>query len=335
MSDPKAVPPHSPVLPPELMELQLGQIDLLMAMYPSEGEVVVEEGTRALISALREWCNGDGDGETPTGPPPRTPADLSFVLNLDVSAPPRAPGHHLLQLEIALPLRCGGGGAGGGGPDEPPVPRVRVCQPDWLSRAETARLAAEAMPGVEDGGAGDLLGAIEAIKDLAGRSSSSSNSHGDSSGTVNGSGEQQQQQGEEDGESTVRAWFYFPSISTRAKRDDLVAHAPAYGLTGFLLAGKPGVLCVEGAPARVDRYMRFIRTESWGDIPAHHKKVSERYREAIGAGGGGRAFADMREITDELAAFRRGERANRNDMKALEAWLAERGLGDAFAKVLI
>ena len=142
----------------------------------------------------------------------------------------------------------------------------------------------------------------------------------------------------------MRAWFYFPSISTRAKRDDLVAHAPVYGLTGFLLAGKPGVLCVEGAPARVDRYMRFIRTESWGDIPAHHKKVSERYREAIGAGvrgngggggNGGRAFADMREITDELAAFRRGERANRNDMKALEAWLAERGLGDAFAKVLI
>jgi hypothetical protein len=35
-----------------------------------------------------------------------------------------------------------------------------------------------------------------------------------------------------------RVWFWFPSLSTRSKRKDLVDYAPRYGLTGFVLAGK-------------------------------------------------------------------------------------------------
>jgi hypothetical protein len=76
--------------------------------------------------------------------------------------------------------------------------------------------------------------------------------------------------------------------------------------------------------------MKFIKTESWGDIPAHHKKVSERHREECEK----RVFPDMTEITDTVGE-RRGQRANRGDMKAIEEWLVERGLGDAFTKVLM
>jgi hypothetical protein len=129
----------------------------------------------------------------------------------------------------------------------------------------------------------------------------------------------------------VRVWFYFPSISTRSKRDDFIIHAPSYHLTGFLYAGKPGLLCVEGGSQSIDDYMKWIKTESWGDIPAHHKKVSERYRETKDVG---RVFTDMTEITD-MVGERRGQRANRGDMKAMEEWLTERGLGEAFAKVLM
>jgi hypothetical protein len=129
----------------------------------------------------------------------------------------------------------------------------------------------------------------------------------------------------------VRAWFYFPSISTRSKRDDFIIHAPTYRLSGFLYAGKPGILCVEGEAQSVDDYMKFIKTESWGDIPAHHKKVSERYRESKDVE---RVFEDMAEITDSVGE-RRGQRVNRGDMKAVEEWLIGRGLGDAFGKVLM
>jgi hypothetical protein len=78
--------------------------------------------------------------------------------------------------------------------------------------------------------------------------------------------------------------------------------------------------------------MKFIKTESWGDIPAHHKKVSERYRES--GKDVNRAFEGMREVTDEVGE-RRGERANRTDMKALEMWLGKRGFGDVMRKLVI
>ncbi|RYP29800.1 hypothetical protein DL767_006541 [Monosporascus sp. MG133] len=301
-------------LPKDLMELQLGQIDLLMAMYPSEDVVLLDESSRELLGDLREWCHGSD--ETP--PPPNIPPGLSFVLNVEVSEGLSSSALRYLQLDVTLPLRCEGAEM----PiNEPPNPKVRIRQPDWLSRAETARLGAD-IPG----SSGDMLALIELIKEAASRyltdkETSSSCSKSPTDGALAEA-------------SLVRAWFYFPSISTRAKRDDLVRHAPAHGLTGFLLAGKPGMLCLEGAPRDVDAYMRFIRTESWDDIPPQHKKVSERYREPLHPDGVGRAFADMQEITDVLGA-RRGERANRGDMKALEAWLGERGLGEAFAKVLI
>ncbi|RYP16086.1 hypothetical protein DL765_005344 [Monosporascus sp. GIB2] len=301
-------------LPRDLMELQLGQIDLLTAMYPSEDVVLLDESSRELLGTLREWC----DSSDETTPLPNIPPDLAFVLNVEVAEGLSSSAPRYLQLDVTLPLRCEGAET----PiNEPPSPKVRIRQPDWMSRAETSRLGAD-IPG----SSGDVLALIEHVKEAASRYLTEREATSSCSESPAG--------GAPEDASLVRAWFYFPSISTRAKRDDLVRHAPAHGLTGFLLAGKPGVLCLEGAPRDVDAYMRFIRTESWGDIPPQHKKVSERYREPLRAAGAGRAFADMQEITDVLGA-RRGERANRGDMKALEAWLGERGLGEAFAKVLI
>ena len=37
-----------------------------------------------------------------------------------------------------------------------------------------------------------------------------------------------------------RVWFWFPMLSTREKRKDLVQYAPRYNLTGFVLAGEFG-----------------------------------------------------------------------------------------------
>jgi hypothetical protein len=76
--------------------------------------------------------------------------------------------------------------------------------------------------------------------------------------------------------------------------------------------------------------MSFIKTHSWGDIPSHQKKVSERYRETKDVQ---RVFSGMEEITDSLGE-RSGHRANRGDMQALETWLQARGLHEAFDKVI-
>ena len=291
-------------LPRDLIELQLAQIDLLMAMYPGEGAVSMDEATSESLDNLRTWQNG-----TPEATSPNTGSSISLFLTLDLGIEGGIP-ERILKIEILVPFADDEDTRRD--LDEPPRPKVRLVQPSWMTRAETTALIAK-LPENDD-----LIQSIEHIKEVA---NSSISSMPKTPAEV--------ENDKEDAEMIVRVWFYFPSISTRSKRDDIVNYASAYSLTGFLLSGKPGVLCLEGTSDKVDAYMKFIKTESWGDIPAYQKKVSERFREP----GVARAFIDMREITDTLGE-RRGERANRGDMKLLEAWLVERGLGSAFMKVL-
>ncbi|KAK9425691.1 hypothetical protein SUNI508_03052 [Seiridium unicorne] len=291
----------SRILPPELMELQLSQIDLLLAMYPEEA--VIDSSSENVRADLVTWINGNS--ETPT----KLPSTISVSLNLDLSGEISEPsGPVSVLLDLVIPIQHEGQEP----PEDPPACWIRVKHSDSMSKAEVSSLQA----GIPNE---DLLSAIEHVKEACLTHIKTSKNP------------KVQETVEPSTEPLVRVWFYFPSISTRSKRDDLINHGPSYGLSGFLLAGKPGILCLEGGSRSIDDYMKFIKTDSWGDIPAHHKKVSERHRET---GSISRVFAGMVEITD-LLGERRGERANRNDMKAVEAWLDDRGLGDAFKKVLM
>jgi hypothetical protein len=306
------------ILPRDLLEIQLGQIDLLSAMYESEDAVSIEDTTRALVEDLKEWCSGDSEA-----PPQLVPPSIQILLTLHIS-PAAVNGVSLhnetLELDLSVPL-VRASESETEPPNEPPPVKIRIRRPAWMSKTEASQITAETPQ--QD----DLFAAVEHVKEAASvllsrfrelEGAAAAGPHKSRPGGTHA--------------PMVRVWFYFPSISTRSKRDDLIIHAPTYGLTGFLLAGKPGILCVEGVSQSIDEYMKFIKTESWGDIPAHHKKVSERYRET--GSDVTRAFVDMQEITD-LVGERRGERANRGDMKALELWLGERGLGDALTTVLM
>jgi len=77
-------------------------------------------------------------------------------------------------------------------------------------------------------------------------------------------------------EPLERCYLWFPSLSTPSKRRDLVTYASRYDLTGFVLAGKPGLLCLEGGSGGFGRYLNDIKNESWSDIPSYQKKVSLR-----------------------------------------------------------
>ncbi|GKU14846.1 unnamed protein product [Fusarium langsethiae] len=275
------------VLPKDIMELQLGQIDLLMAMYASDDAIFMDSTSAETIEKLRNWCENE-DEQAPNIP--ETSIDL--ILRLDDFGDDDSSAR-LLQLTLSVPLTSPRGDA----LVDPPSIKTRIQQPEWMSKGDVAKLNLE-LPDE------DILSVIEHIKEAA---------------TQHLAGLKQNEVAN------------IQSRITRAKRDDLVDHAPTYGLTGFLLAGKPGVLCLEGGSMAIDDFMKFIKTESWGDIPAHHKKVSERYREE--ATDLKRAFEDMQEITDMIE--KRGARGNRGDMKALEAWLVECGLGEAFGKILM
>ncbi|CCT75652.1 related to protein C21orf6 (GL011) [Fusarium fujikuroi IMI 58289] len=287
-------------LPKELMELQLGQIDLLMAMYASDEAIAMDFAASGLIETLRAWCESDREAA-----PKFSETVINLQLRVDVEDDDSTT--RTLQLTLTVPLKCQIQEE----LTEPPPIKTRIQQPDWMSKGDVAKLNTE-IP--EE----DILSVIEHIKDAASQHLLSLK-------------QAEIANGPKADTSLVRVWFYFPSISTRAKRDDFINYAPTYGLTGFLLAGKPGILCLEGGSVAIDDFMKFIKTESWGDIPAHHKKVSERHREE--ATDLKRAFSDMQEITDMIE--KRGARGNRGDMKALEAWLVECRLGEAFGKILM
>ncbi|GJC98183.1 DUF1115 domain protein [Colletotrichum higginsianum] len=302
-----ATSPSWHLLPPDLVEHQIGQIDLLMAMYPAEEEATIEKESENILALLKSHL--EGPSSSPSPPPPLTstrPPQVSVLLTLTIAEQEEQGGKDppppkTLQLDIAVPFSHPPGPA----PDEAPRVAVRVRQPAWLSRAATAQLNAR-VPEDED-----LFSTIEVVRDAAAEHLERAKL-AEAEALVAGNDNRLDADDDGDGEAgepphLVRVWFYFPSISTRSKRDDFIIHAPAYGLTGFLYAGKPGLLCLEGSSRRVDAYMRFIKTESWGDIPAHHKKVSERHRET---GVASRVFADMSEITDSVGE-RRGQRANR------------------------
>ncbi|KAL2836949.1 hypothetical protein BJY01DRAFT_221453 [Aspergillus pseudoustus] len=293
--------PH--LLPPDLMASQLSTIDLLTAMFPGPEEIDIPPSSQECIDKLRAWCEGaNSESSQPSG----VPESILIAVHA-----PIVEGEKTIQMNVSIPLHC----ADPSTVDSPPALSYSLRQPDWMSKADVARLSA-AMP------ADDIFEGLEYIREEGMRFLETQQAQAQASLS-------ESTKSTTDG-PLVRVWFYFPSLSTREKRSDMVNHAPDYSLTGFVLAGKPGVLCVEGASRDIDAYMSFIKTHSWGDIPSHQKKVSERYRETERVS---RVFCGMEEITDSLGE-RGGQRANRGDMQALEAWLKGKGLGEAFERVI-
>ncbi|KAI7875174.1 hypothetical protein K492DRAFT_211097 [Lichtheimia hyalospora FSU 10163] len=129
----------------------------------------------------------------------------------------------------------------------------------------------------------------------------------------------------------LREWIWFPMIYTREKRGHIIDWAPGYGVTGFLCPGKPGALCMEGIDKNVQRFINDIKTVSWSDIPASHRKMSTKWQErhhcdSMQDLNRHRKFPDMTEVTFDL----HGAFGNHNDLGMLQQWLKEKDCPDAF-----
>ncbi|KAJ9618453.1 hypothetical protein H2203_009050 [Taxawa tesnikishii (nom. ined.)] len=291
-------PQTQALLPLPLLELQLSTIDVLLSIFCLPGEIIQSDSTSVATETLRGYLDDASQA------PPPLPQSLDFDLNVTVDPA------HTLELRIKIPLVGEGEGEG----DEPPLPVLSLRCPSWMSRKAHAEIV-EGMP--VDSPDGVIL-VVEYLKEA---SSKYLNAQEEKRKAFNGTCAQ--------GE-LVRVWFYLQSLSTRSKRDDMVNWAPGYGLTGFVLAGKPGILCLEGTSDNISAYMSEIKTRSWSDVPSHQKKVSERFREEGPTVK--RVFQDMREVTGEIS--KGGHRGNRGEMGEVKKMFEDVGLGDVFADVL-
>jgi hypothetical protein len=221
----------------------LGALQLLAAMYPLEGELSLSAAAESALAAAEA-----GEEYSPAG-------DLEAVVRVALDEQDGDGGSpRVIEVAAALPL-------------DAPV-RLSVRQPAFLPRAEFTDLEA-GLPAIsEDNAAGDaILAAIQYVRTTGSELAAQVAERAAERDAASGG-----QDDQDDGELS-RVWLWLPGLETREKRRDLVEYAPAYGLTGFVLAGKPGLICLEGGGKAADRYMADIKSTSWGDVPSFQKKV--------------------------------------------------------------
>ncbi|KZT62348.1 hypothetical protein CALCODRAFT_514161 [Calocera cornea HHB12733] len=323
----------------ETVERQLGTLELLQAVYCAEEELVLLPETEVVVPQLQAWTENPS---TPT--PQKLPAELSFLLTLQADdnwSLPASIDHPQLIVEITLPVIPSSSLVIG----KNSRPILRLRQPSWLSRAEHDQLGAAHLPPPEEVDEEvDDLGYVMASVDrlhsqlraLAPTLTSSTPNLAPAEASSTPS------------KTVLRTWHHLPSLSTRAKRAELVSYAQSHSpaLTGFVLAGKPGLVVLEHplpaptptphdlakASASLDAYWSAIKSRSWADIPSSHKKVSERLREV-----GPRAWAEMTEVTrtEEVGGVRMGgEKGNRQDLASVARYLEGKGVGGRLERVL-
>ncbi|XP_022920182.1 RWD domain-containing protein 2A [Onthophagus taurus] len=64
----------------------------------------------------------------------------------------------------------------------------------------------------------------------------------------------------------IRYWIYSHHIYSKTKRKEILNLANDLGITGFCMAGKPGVICVEGFKGDCDEWWSRIKSMNWKRI---------------------------------------------------------------------
>ena len=90
-------------------------------------------------------------------------------------------------------------------------------------------------------------------------------------------------------------------------------------------------MCLEGPEKNVIQFVNDIKTISWADIPASHRKMSSRWKQHVACQDNNelkqaRLFPDMIEIKFDI----HGPFANHNSLSMLQAWMQEKQCGEAF-----
>ncbi|XP_076653292.1 RWD domain-containing protein 2A isoform X1 [Halictus rubicundus] len=120
----------------------------------------------------------------------------------------------------------------------------------------------------------------------------------------------------------ARYWIYSHHIYSKFKRKEVVNLAKENSLTGFSMAGKPGVICVEGAYEDCEYYWQKIKSMNWHRIVI---RLLEKHEDCPNIDSM-RQFNDIQEI-----AFPTSER--HNDLGQLLKYLTDLNLQHAFKEL--
>ena len=182
---------------------QFELVECLRAMYPLPSELEWSEETVTLLGALEsgepnDWSNHDR---------------LEGIVRLQMDHLPA------LVIETALEISL-----------QAPVVSLAPRQASWMTRADHDRLLDDLPKQSGEGMSEYVLGTLDWIKAQA------SIYHHEE--PLSASSETTQSKEDDPSGRLERVWFWFPSLSSKEKRRDLVDYALEYDLKGFVLAGE-------------------------------------------------------------------------------------------------
>ncbi len=203
------------LLTPDLVEAQLSALSLLQAMFPLEGELELDEDTAQSIPQLERYAAQ----ETADQMPSVALKALKLVIRILLVDGK----NQQVELDISLPIFAS---------ENPQIsdqvimyPSVYVRHPAFFSRTAYCQLVQSVKTIPQDfSGAEYILQAVDHIRTWSSLRTTTPEDH-------------TQDVIDDLPTQLERVWFWFPSLSTRSKRKDLVDYAPRYELTGFVLAG--------------------------------------------------------------------------------------------------
>lgn len=343
-----------PILPPEDLSSTLSSIELLSAMWSGTDELTLtpadEESIRSVAEYLQLPLESLGDAksvEIKEGLPEEV--CLGLKVRVDPSSVEDGGDRQGVKVNVGFRLRGKSG--------------VRVWvgvrdAPDWLDRGgveEANSILGKSMDDQEmeeEDTVGKVLNAIEGLSEWLLTLPPPPSTTNDATTTSTQSNTQSTEASTTAPQWVRRTWYYLPSLSTPSKRKDICSLALTSDppLTGFLLAGKPGLIVIEyplsfppsssptqpspttpptptqeqnlSAALALNSFWSTIKTTSWSDIPASHKKISEKLTEESTL----RAFTGFQDVTDNPEVERGADRGRKSDLSKLIKWLDAKGL---------
>ncbi|CAG9762309.1 unnamed protein product [Ceutorhynchus assimilis] len=126
-------------------------------------------------------------------------------------------------------------------------------------------------------------------------------------------------------EELVRYWIYSHHIYSKTKRRALIDSANELNVSGFVMPGKPGIICVEGDSCDVATFWQGVKSMNWKKIFC---KITESNKEDTKSAN----FLKFKNFV-EIVFDNHGPKFNHMDMGEFNKYLEQHELGYIFKDI--
>jgi len=272
--------------------LQLNELEMLVSMYPGDKELHLSNP--ALLQDIQEYLDGAVS----------SPPSVEFSLNVDVDGDVI---ETVIKLSCKYPESC--------------LPEVYLrCSK--FSRSEQSRINTDVLTALETESIPEepcILFLLDWIQTNASQYLfSSKNKSQEQVATVSDS------TSSNSSGMFSRYWIYSHHIYSKIKRRDMLDMSKEFNVTGFVLPGKPGIICIEGDSKNTAEWWSIVKNWQW-------KRLSLKIQEDI-------QTDDVSSLSkfsgfQEIGEVKGNTRDYHMDLGAFQLYLTEHGFQSVFQEL--